>query len=174
MAFVPAWPPRAAAPFCRAVAQRAASVFRLKAAAPEDPAVTDPQDTIRMSRLLKRRDFLLCAKGAKRAMPTVVVQMLRRDDGNSDVRVGLTATKKLGGAVERNRRRRRLREAMRAIGPLNVEPGCDYVLIAREGTAAAPWPVLLEELGAALTKVKRGGQAPDKSPRSKAERPDGF
>ena len=46
------------------------------------------------------------------------MQMRARDDGDPLIRVGFTATKKVGGAVVRNRAKRRLREAARLISAL--------------------------------------------------------
>jgi ribonuclease P protein component len=66
------------------------------------------------------------------------------------VRVGFTATKKMGEAVERNRAKRRLRAAAAALLPLYGLPGSDYVLVARPGTLTRPFAELLEDLAAAL------------------------
>ena len=69
------------------------------------------------------------------------------------VRIGFTATKRIGGAVTRNRAKRRLREAARHLAPLHVEPGCDYVFIARAGTVARPWARLLDDMKTALIRL---------------------
>jgi ribonuclease P protein component len=69
------------------------------------------------------------------------------------VRVGFTATRKIGNAVIRNRARRRLREAAAAILPVAASPGHDYVLIARSGTIDRPYDKLLADLRAALAAV---------------------
>ena len=54
-------------------------------------------------------------------------------------RVGLVTSKKVGGAVERNRVRRRLREILKGI---DVKPGSDLVFIARSSSAKAPFAAL--------------------------------
>jgi ribonuclease P protein component len=60
----------------------------------------------------QRKDFLrLAARGRKIARPGFLVQALRGEAGA--LRVGYTATKKIGNAVARNRARRRLKEAAR-------------------------------------------------------------
>jgi len=69
------------------------------------------------------------------------------------VRIGFTATRRIGGAVVRNRAKRRLREAARIIAPLHVVAGCDYVFIARGGTPTRPWGALLEDMRSALTRL---------------------
>jgi ribonuclease P protein component len=64
-------------------------------------------------RLKRRAEFLrVAAKGRKVATHGLVLQALTRDD-NQPARIGFTVTKKLGGAVVRNRARRRLKEAAR-------------------------------------------------------------
>ncbi len=55
-------------------------------------------------------------------------------------RIGIIATKKVGNAVARNRAKRRLREAVRAVG---VPPGRDYVVIVSTSVVDAPFSTLL-------------------------------
>jgi len=133
-----------------------------------------PTRTPTLARLLRRADFLACARARRWTTPSVIVQMRPREDGSATVRVGLTASKKVGGAVERNRRRRRLREAMRQLGPDHCVAGCDYVLIAREATAKVAWPALLGDLQQALTKLARPAIAARASTPDPTEGPDGF
>lgn len=76
------------------------------------------------------------------------------------MRVGFTATKKVGNAVCRNRCKRRLREAARAMLPLHGEPGADFVFIARMGTAERPWARLLDDVKSALISLRAGGDPP--------------
>jgi ribonuclease P protein component len=83
----------------------------------------------------------------------VVVQALDRHDDIAVIRAGFTATRKIGGAVDRNRAKRRLREAARALLPLHGRPGRDYVFIARGGTTARPWPSLLDDMKSALISL---------------------
>ena len=83
----------------------------------------------------------------------MVVQKRDRADGDPAIQAGFTATKKVGGAVVRNRAKRRLREAARLLLPLHGQPGCDYVLVARDGTAKRDWTRLLDDVKTALIRL---------------------
>jgi len=83
----------------------------------------------------------------------VLTQARRRGDGEARVRLGFTATRRIGGAVERNRARRRIKEAVRLVAPGLVVPGCDYVFIARAGAIARSWPALLDDVKSALIRL---------------------
>jgi ribonuclease P protein component len=72
----------------------------------------------------------------------------------SAARVGFTATRKIGGAVERNRAKRRLRAAAAALLPLYGVEGSDYVLVARAGTLTRPFADLLEDLAVSLKAAR--------------------
>ena len=95
--------------------------------------------------------------GARFTAPSLVLQARRRPVGETEVapvaRFGFTATKGLGGAVVRNRARRRLKEAVRVAGPSHAMEGYDYVLIAREGTVQRRFTELIRDLERALAKV---------------------
>ena len=106
----------------------------------------------KIERLRKRPDFLACAQAPSCARGAVVIQARRRDDAPL-VRSGFTATKRIGGAVERNRAKRRLREAARLLLPDFASPGFDYVFIARGGVTSRPWPRLLDDVKSALIRL---------------------
>lgn len=107
-----------------------------------------------LQRLKQRSEFLRVA-GARRkwAAPGLVLQARRRADDDGDTRYGLTASRKVGGAVIRNRARRRLRAAAETVIPAHAASGYDLVLIARKTTAARPFTALLEDLKTALKRV---------------------
>ena len=105
-----------------------------------------------IERLRSRPQFLAAAKGRSASRGAVVIQSLPRD-GQQSIRVGFTATRKVGGAVVRNRAKRRLREAARLLLPLHGVVGRDYVFIARGGTAARPWARLLDDVKSALISL---------------------
>lgn len=119
-------------------------------------------------RLLKRSEFLRAARrGRKAARPGLVLQAYARERETENsalsnrqgaspfcgMRVGLTASRKVGNAVIRNRARRRLRAAAAEVLPACGRPGTDYVLIARAETAVRPFDALLADLRSALKQV---------------------
>lgn len=71
-------------------------------------------------------------------------------------RFGFTVTKRSGGAVQRNRIRRRLKEALRLLNPLPARPGYDYVILARPEALGMPFLALQGELIWALGKIATG------------------
>jgi ribonuclease P protein component len=88
-------------------------------------------------------------------MPGFVLLMHPRGDGDPAIRVGYTVTKKIGGAVVRNRMKRRFRALARAILPEQGIPGADHVIIGRAGGIERDYATLADELRRALTKVKK-------------------
>jgi ribonuclease P protein component len=110
-----------------------------------------------MQRLTRRADFLAARDGVRAPASTFFVQAKNRHDA-AEPRIGFTVTKKTGNAVERNRIRRRLREAAKNVMSGAGKPGFDYVLVARREALAAPFAALVEDLERALKKVhaKRG------------------
>ena len=82
--------------------------------------------------ICRNNDFRrIYARGKSYVSPLVVVYALKTHTKN--VRVGITTSKKVGNAVQRNRSRRVIREAFRALAP-RVRPGFDLVLVARGKT----------------------------------------
>lgn len=116
---------------------------------------------------LKRRpDFLRAQRGVKAVRPTLVLQCrARRDMEGKGIRFGFTATRKLGGAVVRNRVKRRLRAAVRQLDAGLAGAGCDYVLIGRAVTATAPFVQIMDDLHGAMNTVRRR-QDPSKPTRT--------
>ena len=115
-----------------------------------------PDAPFKIERLKKRPDFLACAQAAHCARGAVLVQARPRD-AEPLVRAGFTATKRIGGAVERNRAKRRLREAERLLLPALASPGFDYVFVARGGVTTRPWPRLLDDVKSALLRLAADG-----------------
>ena len=102
-----------------------------------------------MKTIPTRSGFLAARSNGKKALSRgLVIQAV----GNSSSvwRVGLTATKKIGNAVMRNRARRRMRAlASIYLAPL-AQPGVDYVLIARHDTVTADWQDMANGLQKAI------------------------
>ncbi|HLZ04437.1 MAG TPA: ribonuclease P protein component [Bradyrhizobium sp.] len=107
-----------------------------------------------MDRLRQRADFLAVANGARVNAGAFALQGRRRDD-LGPIRVGFTVTRKSGTATERNRIRRRLREAVRRIDAVAMQPHHDYVLIGRRAALACDFNTMLDDLRSALKRLDR-------------------
>ena len=112
---------------------------------------------IRIDRMKRRADFLRAQKFRRQYTPGLTVESCRSPDDvpSGGCRVGFTASRKVGGAVERNRAKRRLRAAAAEILPLLGRRGHDYVLVAKVATLSRPYASLLAD----LTKAITGGNA---------------
>lgn len=84
------------------------------------------------------------------------------------IRIGFTATKRLGSAVVRNRTRRRLRAAVAEILPAHAKPGFAYVFIGRDQTATCPYQCLLDDLKTALIKLHQQKSGPRRAARRRS------
>ena len=106
----------------------------------------------RLTRLTRRSEFLkVASRGRKAARPGLVLQAMPQPEGG--LRLGFTATKKIGNAVTRNRAKRRLREAARLMLGAAPPAGWDLVLVARDATGARDWQKLLGDLRGALRQA---------------------
>lgn len=86
-------------------------------------------------------------------MPGFILLVRPRDDGDPLVRLGITVSKKVGGAVVRNRMKRRFRELARALLAEAGIAGADHVLIGRAGGIERPFAALVDDLRRALAKL---------------------
>ncbi len=93
-------------------------------------------------------------------MGRYLVVFARPGDDGAARRLGITATRKIGGAVVRNRARRRVRELCRAQQDLLEGWAGDLVVNVRKGCAEAGWEELVEDLARCLSKVRRVPRAP--------------
>jgi ribonuclease P protein component len=75
-----------------------------------------------------------------------VLEVLDHDAADQPPRIGFTVTKRQGNSVERNRIRRRLKEAVRLVAGFDMKPGHDYVVVARRDALHAPFETLARSL----------------------------
>lgn len=115
---------------------------------------------VAVGRLKRRPDFLLVAEARRKCATAGLILQARRRVGDAPaalpeglVRVGFTATRKIGNAVARNRARRRLKAAADRVMALEAAPGHDLVVIARQATLSRPFALLLADLRHALGRV---------------------
>jgi ribonuclease P protein component len=127
----------------------------------------DAGRNLMIERLKKRRDFLAAAQGSKAARRAFVLEARQRGDDDPP-RFGFTVTKRTAKkAVERNRIRRRLKEAVRLSAAGKAEQGHDYVLVGRRKALCEPFAVLTGELDQALRQAARSPNSGGRStPRS--------
>jgi ribonuclease P protein component len=130
------------------------------------------------ARLKRRSDFLKVAGAARKWVAPGLILQVRAHDGEAPTpaqppfRVGFTVSRKVGGAVVRNRARRRLHAVVAAIMPDHAAAGRDYVLIGRAATVRRPFDALAGDLETALKRLGawRNGEAPAERGRASEER----
>ena len=98
--------------------------------------------------LAKRADFVAASKAKKFVGNSIIVQA--RYNASENIRVGYTASKKVGNAVVRNRAKRRMRAAVMDTLAQYGTAGADYVLIGRAKTTCT---VKFEDLKFELTRA---------------------
>lgn len=99
-----------------------------------------------VGRLKSRPQFLAVRAGEMRRGKNFLMEVLDRQEPETEARVGFTVTKKHGNAVERNRMRRRLKEAVRHSAAFAMKPGHDYVIVARREILTVPFAELTAQL----------------------------
>jgi ribonuclease P protein component len=101
----------------------------------------------RTARVRRRREYLAIGRTAQRRQTRhFVVLSARREDG---ARLGITVSRKIGGAVVRNTVKRRVREIFRR-HPEHLLPGHDIVVIAKPGAGELSFADIATELAAAV------------------------
>jgi len=119
---------------------------------------------IAFGKLSRRSDFTAARKGRRFRTPAFTAQIAKRS-GEAEAggpRVGLTVTKKVGGAVERNRIKRRLRAAVREADAVASDAASDHVLIATREALTIPFDRLARDVAAALAvQTARTRKKPD-------------
>jgi ribonuclease P protein component len=111
------------------------------------------QETLRLITITKRADFVAANAARRFATPGFVLLMRDRQDGDPALRLGITVTKKIGGAVIRNRMKRRFRALAADLIAKNGKPGADHILIGRAGGVERNFALLTADLDKALRKA---------------------
>jgi len=125
-------------------------------------------------RLTRRADFLAMRGAGRFHAPAFVLQARKRGPDEPDgkaARFGLTITRKVGNAVERNRIRRRLREAVRRIAPGRAAGGFDYVLVARRQALSEAFDAIVAQLAEGLDRTARLGANPRQREPARTKKP---
>ena len=108
-----------------------------------------------LGKLTRRAEYLAANGGRRAPTPGFILLVRPRGDDDPAIRLGITVSRKVGGAVVRNRMRRRFRELARAILSQSGIPGADHVMIGRAAGIERPFAELRTDLEKALSKVKR-------------------
>jgi ribonuclease P protein component len=87
--------------------------------------------------------------------PGFILLVRNREDADPAMRVGFTVTKKIGGAVVRNRMKRRFRALAREIVPTKGLAGADHVMIGRAKGVEREFALLRAELASALDQLRK-------------------
>ncbi len=114
-------------------------------------------------RLRRRAEFVAVAKGVRSNNDSVGVQTRRRAADSAAPRFGITITKRTAPrSVDRNRMRRRLREALRLGAALSGAEGHDYVIVGRLPVLTIPFDTLRAALDDTIAAATRRSQRPDR------------
>ena len=96
-------------------------------------------------KITKRSDYIRVSTGSNTRTSSLHLQKYNRRD-NGIPRYGITATKRIGIAVDRNKAKRRLRHAIKEVLPKLGKNGYDYVVVATKNTIILPWEVIKSDL----------------------------
>lgn len=143
-------PPLASGPRSDAEQAQSARAGGGRAASPAEPR---KQSFSRADRLLRRSEFVRVQQQGRRVhMTHFIVLMLPARMGQT--RLGVTAGRRVGGAVQRNRIKRLVREVFRRNREL-FPSACDVVLVARPGADGLDYGSVRSELERAQNAIER-------------------
>ena len=112
---------------------------------------------MRLARLTQRKEFLAAADHDRRFRSSTFLVQVRDaapEEERDGLKLGLTASRKTGNAVKRNRIRRRLRAAAaQALRDQTSKP-CDVVIVARSEVLSADFQALVADLSIAIDRAK--------------------
>ena len=117
----------------------------------------NPKRFPKSRRLLRHSDFeRVYKRGRRHFAPHMTVFYLLRETEHEqkNLRIGFTVSKALGGAVQRNRIKRRLREAVR-VGGFSSEVGADVVINPKRSALTADFNLLQAEVAKAFQVMER-------------------
>jgi ribonuclease P protein component len=116
-----------------------------------------------LGRLKRRADFLRVAAARRKwAAPGLILQAAQQPETTAEtIRVGFTASRKVGNAVKRNRARRRLKALVAEMVAAGAAPGLDLVLIARPSTVDRLFDELRRDLQQSLQRTKAARKSRD-------------
>ena len=106
-----------------------------------------------LGKITKRSDYVKASKGQYIKTSALFLQKVKRDDKKSP-RYGVTDSKKIGIAVERNRAKRRIRHAIKEVLPKYGKNGYDYVVVATIKTNKVSWKTVINDLEKAFKEIK--------------------
>ena len=107
----------------------------------------------KIDKITKRSDYLRASKSKYFRSNSFIIQFYNRVDALGP-RYGVTATKKIGNAIKRNKAKRRIRNLVKDLLPKYGKNGYDYVFIAKENLINEDWEVLKEESTSVLKDFK--------------------
>jgi ribonuclease P protein component len=115
-----------------------------------------------------RREFDRVRGGRRWSGPAFLMEARARPavEAGLGARFGFTITKKVGGAVERNRMRRRLKAALATLPAEAAHGGFDHVLVVRRAALERPFADLVADLRAALEQVAAPAKSGSRDKRS--------
>jgi len=116
-----------------------------------------PAVSVCVQTMKNRPDYLRTAQGRRQGTGSFLLQGRARGDDQALVRIGFTASKKIGNAVARNRAKRRMRALAQQMLPKLAIAGWDYVLVAKPAaTISRDYKDMMADLATALASVHRG------------------
>ncbi|MEC7831188.1 MAG: ribonuclease P protein component [Pseudomonadota bacterium] len=107
----------------------------------------------KIEKITKRSDYIRAANSIFKKSSSLVVQFYNRGD-TSGPRYGITASKKIGNAIKRNKAKRRIRHLIKNLLPKYGKNGYDYVFVAKDKVIESPWDSLLQETETILKDFK--------------------
>jgi ribonuclease P protein component len=131
--------------------------------------MTAPAVAAKLAMLKRRSEFLRIRNGLRWSTAAFVIEAKSREGWTPPVpitahlaRFGLTVTKQLGGAVQRNRIRRRLRSVLQQTARPHAKPGFDYVVIARAPAEMRAFDSLVNDMAIAFERVHSRPPPPER------------